>query len=107
MMEDGEYGSKKLSVTVGGCAMNTSRAANKYLQAMYGEDFSKVYTLGCIGKDVAGETVLKQIKADNLMHDIFIDESTLTGACAVTVVNVDRTNIAILDACEKYPLSHL
>lgn len=31
----------------------------------------------------------------------------LTGQCAVTVVKVDRTCIAILDACEKYPLSHI
>jgi len=31
-MKDGdEYGSKKISETVGGCAMNTGRAANFYL----------------------------------------------------------------------------
>ena len=33
-MEDGgKYGSKKLSIVLGGCAMNTSRAANYYLLA--------------------------------------------------------------------------
>ena len=33
-MEDGgKYGSKKLSTCLGGCAMNTSRAANFYLLA--------------------------------------------------------------------------
>jgi len=41
------------------------------------------------------------------MNDIYVDETTLTGQCAVTVVKVDRTCIAILDACERYPLSHL
>ena len=30
-MQDGEYDSKKMSGTVGGCAMNTSRSANFYL----------------------------------------------------------------------------
>ena len=33
-MEDGGlYGSKKLSTVLGGCAMNTSRAANYFLMA--------------------------------------------------------------------------
>lgn len=50
---------------------------------------------------------MKLLAEENLMHDIYIDESTITGSCAVTVVNVDRTCIAILDACEKYPQSHL
>lgn len=35
-MKDGSYGSKKISATVGGCAVNTSRAANFYLQAIFG-----------------------------------------------------------------------
>jgi adenosine kinase len=87
--------------------MNTSRAANKYLQAIHGKNFAKVYTLGCIGNDEAGKQILQQLRNENLMHDIYIDDQTLTGQCAVSVVNVDRTCIAILDACEKYPQSHL
>jgi hypothetical protein len=31
----------------------------------------------------------------------------MTGSCAVTVVDADRTCIAVLDACEKYPKEHL
>ena len=30
-----------------------------------------------------------------------------TGQCAVTVVKADRTCVAVLDACEEYPTSHL
>ena len=54
IMTNGEYGSKQISKTVGGCAMNTSRAANFYLQAQFGTESSLVYTLGCVGKDSAG-----------------------------------------------------
>jgi len=42
-----------LSATVGGCAMNTGRSANFYLQARLGKDkSSKVMTLGSIGTDM-------------------------------------------------------
>lgn len=59
-MRDGEYGSKELSATVGGCAMNTSRAANIYLKSLpEGPKESKVVTLGAIGKDDGGEFVKK------------------------------------------------
>jgi hypothetical protein len=57
-MSDGDrYGSKVLSTTVGGCAMNTTRAANFYLQA-YGYG-NKVVTVGSIGKDDAA-TIISQ-----------------------------------------------
>ena len=36
-----------------------------------------------------------------------MDEEALTGQCAVTVVEADRTCVAVLDACEKYPTKHL
>lgn len=106
-MEDGLFGSKKISATVGGCAMNTSRAAHKYLQATNGFEFQKVVTLGCVGDDEAGKFVAKSLDEENMMHEIYVDDTTLTGQCAVTVINVDRTCIAILDACTKYPFSHL
>lgn len=51
-MKDGEYGSKQMVATVGGCAMNTTRSASFYLQAVLGDDsISKAYTLGSIGTD--------------------------------------------------------
>jgi len=106
-MEDGLYGSKEISTTIGGCAMNTSRAANFYLQALEGQESSRVKTLGSIGKDKAGAYIVKELNKENLLHDLYEDETALTGQCAVTVVKVDRTCIAILDACEKYPTSHI
>lgn len=42
-----------------------------------------------------------------MTHDIHQDPEAVTGTCAVTVVNVDRTCIAILDANKKYPSSHM
>ena len=57
-MKDSEYGSKELSATVGGCAVNTSRGANMYLQALpSGSQFNKVITVGCIGGDQSGEYI--------------------------------------------------
>jgi sugar/nucleoside kinase (ribokinase family) len=65
-MEDGLYGSKRISNTVGGCAMNTSRAANFYIQALLGNQNSLVKTLGSIGKDQAGEYIMKQLQDENM-----------------------------------------
>lgn len=42
-----------------------------------------------------------------MTHEIYQDPEAVTGTCAVTVVNVDRTCIAILDANKKYPISHM
>lgn len=57
-MRDGEYGSKELSSTVGGCSMNTCRAANIYMKAVpEGAEYPRVITLGAIGKDQGGEFV--------------------------------------------------
>jgi hypothetical protein len=44
---------------------------------------------------------------ENIMYEFHEDDVAITGQCAVSVVNVDRTCIAILDACSKYPLSHI
>ena len=49
---------KELSTTVGGCAMNTTRAANFYFQAHPKGPFAqKVLTVGSIGSDEAAETI--------------------------------------------------
>jgi hypothetical protein len=44
---------------------------------------------------------------ENILGHIYMDETAMTGQCAVTVVDADRTCIGVLDACEKYPTSHL
>lgn len=47
----GEYGSEQLVSTVGGCAMNTSRAANFYLQAIDKQYKYTIFSTGAIGQD--------------------------------------------------------
>ena len=49
----------ELSRTAGGCAMNTSRAANYFLNAR--EQPSRVLTMGSIGQDLAASLVIKQL----------------------------------------------
>jgi sugar/nucleoside kinase (ribokinase family) len=78
-MEDGLYDSKKISNSVGGCAINTSRAANFYLQALMGDNQSLVKTLGSIGKDQAGDFVIKQLQEESMQFDLYQDETALTG----------------------------
>ena len=83
----------------GGSALNSARAAN----------FSgaKVAYAGCIGTDAKGDEVEKAIK-DAGMTGIFArDAEAKTGTCAVVVVGKERTLCANLDACCKYPMSHL
>lgn len=45
----GEYGSEQLVSTVGGCSMNTSRAANFYLQAINKDYQYTIFSTGSIG----------------------------------------------------------
>ncbi len=65
-MSDGDkFGSKKLCATVGGCSMNTSRAANMYLKSLPGGGlFNKVITLGSIGGDSSGEFIEKNLEKE-------------------------------------------
>lgn len=106
-MKDGDYDSKKMSETVGGCAMNTCRSAHFYLQALLGEDVpSKILTLGSIGNDDQANWIEKTLVDEKIGYDVFKCEKS-TGQCAVTVVKADRTCVAVLDACEQYPTSHL
>ena len=54
-MKTGDFGCKELSTTVGGCAVNTSRAANFYLKALPNAPYNyKVVTIGSIGGDESG-----------------------------------------------------
>ena len=108
MMKDGEYGSEELCATPGGCAMNTCRAANMYFLGLDEQKYkNKVITLGSIGQDSQGEFIQKKLKEEKIINYLHVDEEAMTGSCAVTVVDADRTCIAVLDACEKYPKEHL
>ena len=58
MDEGSKYGFKRLSICLGGCAMNTTRAANYYFLAQpFGEIQRKVMTVGSIGDDKAGSII--------------------------------------------------
>lgn len=88
--------------------MNTSRAANFYLQCVDSSKFeNRVFSTGSIGKDQQAQDIIDQLNNDGLTFDFHQEEGAVTGTCAVTVVNVDRTCIAILDANQKYPTTHM
>lgn len=84
--------------------MNTSRAANYYLKKQ--TETGRVLTMGAVGQDLAAKMLLDQLEDEKLCYDVHLTEKS-TGLCAVTVNKVDRTCIAILDACEQYPTSHM
>jgi hypothetical protein len=52
--ENGDYeGALKLAKTAGGCSVNTSLAANYYLECLDNSKFqNRILTLGSIGQDV-------------------------------------------------------
>jgi bifunctional ADP-heptose synthase (sugar kinase/adenylyltransferase) len=66
-----------VSTTVGGCAMNTARAANFYLQAL--DLKSKVLTVGSIGTDDAAKIILEKTSEEELMTSFHQDETAITG----------------------------
>lgn len=87
--------------------MNTSRAANFYLKSIDSQYTNRVFSTGSIGKDDQAKSIMDQLNNDGITFDIHQEAGSVTGTCAVTVVNVDRTCIAILDANKKYPISHM
>lgn len=106
-MKDGEHGSKEMSRTVGGCSMNTSRSAHFYLQALCGEKSEgRVKTMGSIGDDENGKWIQSKLQEEKLAVDLLQVPNVLTGSCPVTVVEADRTCVAILDAGQHYKAEH-
>ena len=108
-MQDGDqYGSKNVSSCLGGCCVNTSRASQMYLNSCPDGPFTqKVLTLGCIGQDDSGSFVQQKLKEDSILHSLHIDPNAHTGCCPTITCQKERTCVAILDACEKYPHDHL
>ena len=64
-------------------------------------------TAGSIGDGQAGKIISKQVNEENIINDIFVAKDSLSGSCPTTVCEGDRTCIAVLDACKKYPSSHM
>jgi hypothetical protein len=74
-MKDGEYGSEEICATPGGCAMNTCRAANMYFLGLDDLKYNnKVISLGSIGKDSQAEFIQKQLKKENIVNYLYIDD---------------------------------
>lgn len=55
----GEYDSVQLVKTVGGCAMNTSRAANFYLNSIDQKWKNRIFSTGSIGQDIQAKSILE------------------------------------------------
>ena len=63
--------------------------------------------MGATGQDNAADMVVEMLTKEGVGFSIHEDKDVSTGLCALTVNNADRTSIAILDACEKYPTEHM
>ena len=85
--------------------MNTTRAANYWCRTN-GEE-GRLLAMGSVGSDATGKMICAALEAEKHPYSIVEVKPAATGLCAVTVNNVDRTCIAILEACERYPLSHM
>ena len=62
---------------------------------------------GCIGRDEVGKVLEQELEKKGVHGNCHHDESTPTGTCAVLIVNQERTLVANLAACLKYPTAHL
>lgn len=88
----------------GGSTLNTIRATNFMLKDTHPK---KTVYFGCIGNDTVGETLEKELESTGV-HGVFHkDRDTPTGTCAVIIINQERTLVANLAACLKYPTEHL
>jgi sugar/nucleoside kinase (ribokinase family) len=73
----------------------------------YEQAKGRLLTLGSIGNDEAGNWILQKLEEEKHDVDILKLDDITTGSCPVTVVEADRTCVAILEACEHYVGSHL
>ena len=83
--------------------MNSIRSCNFMLKDSHP---GKCAYFGCIGKDEFGDVLDKTLKDSGMHSYLHRDESEKTGTCGVVVHNKERSLIANLAACTKYPLSH-
>jgi adenosine kinase len=88
----------------GGSGLNTTRSANFMLSSSYPGSFAYA---GCIGDDERGKTLVREVEKIGVKGFFHVDATTPTGTCAVLIHKVERTLVANLAACLKYPLDHL
>lgn len=90
--------------TPGGAAMNVIRCANFMLKGAHPN--SCLY-FGSIADDDRGKVLKSSLDDEKIEHDFSITDETYTGACAVVVVDNERSLCADLAACTKYKSAHL
>lgn len=97
----------KLPTTIkipGGSTLNTIRTANFMLKDTHP---GKCAYFGCIGKDETAKVLEQELEKVGVHGHFHHDDETPTGTCAVIVHNKERTLVANLAACLKYPTQHL
>ena len=88
----------------GGSSLNSIRAANFMLKDTHP---GKCAYFGCIGKDEVAKVLEDELEKAGMHGYFHHDESTPTGTCAVIIREKERTLVANLAACLKYPTKHL
>ena len=88
----------------GGAAMNVIRCANFMLK---GAKPNSCLYFGSIADDDRGNVLKSSLDSEKIEYDFSITDETYTGACAVVVVDNERSLCADLSACLKYKTSHL
>ncbi|OLQ03397.1 Adenosine kinase 1 [Symbiodinium microadriaticum] len=98
-----ELAAKKDVVYVaGGATQNSIRVAQWMIQ-----EPGKTAYMGCIGDDEFGKKLIDACKKDGVDCKYMIDKTTPTGACAVTIMNKERSLTTNLHAANNYKASHL
>ena len=95
----------KKMTTPGGSSLNSVRAAN-YMLTAAGHTRRTAF-IGSIGNDEFGRTLETELSETGVSALFHKDEATPTGTCAVLVLDNERTLVANLAACLKYPTTHL
>mmetsp|Transcript_37971 Transcript_37971/g.90816 ORF Transcript_37971/g.90816 Transcript_37971/m.90816 type:complete len:340 (-) Transcript_37971:191-1210(-) len=86
----------------GGATQNSIRVAQWMLQ-----EPNKTAYMGCIGEDAFGQKLTEACKKDGVDCKYMIDKTTPTGACAVTIMNKERSLTTNLHAANNYKVTHL
>ncbi|CAK9011034.1 unnamed protein product [Durusdinium trenchii] len=86
----------------GGATQNSIRVAQWMLQ-----EPGKTAYMGCIGEDEFGKKLTDACKKDGVDCKYMIDKTTPTGACAVTIMNKERSLTTNLHAANNYKVDHL
>lgn len=87
----------------GGSCLNSIRSCNFMLKDSHP---GQVAYFGCIGKDEFGNVLEKTLQDSGIHSYLCRDETEKTGTCAVIVHEKERSLIANLAACTKFPLDH-